>query len=189
MPSASKSARKTLPLTTASIGRGLLPAPVTTTDSIVLAIRHFIAGTIFFNARIAEKVGLSLTDMQILHLLQLSGPSTPKLIAAATGLTSGGVTVALDRLERDGYIRREPNPDDRRSLLIHFIPSHMAKVEDLYKEVEAESRRLLSTLSESDLKATLRFFETMAQARRPGLAEENSEAPQHHRRNARAIKK
>jgi DNA-binding MarR family transcriptional regulator len=28
------------------------------------------------------------------------------------------VTVALDRLQKAGYIRREPNPADRRSLIV-----------------------------------------------------------------------
>lgn len=142
-----------------------VPPPVTSADRIVLEIRKFIAAAIFFNAQVAEKAGLSLTDMQILHVIQLYGPSTPSRIAAATGLSSGGVTVALDRLEKGGYIRREPNPSDRRSLLIHLIPSRLRKIAGMYEEVEHETRRQLATLSEPDLQATIRFFETMATAR------------------------
>src|ERR1700752_1752370 len=89
-----------------------VPSPATPVDRIVLEIRKFIAAAIFFNAQAAEKVGLGLTRMQMIHLLQLYGPSTPSRLAAGTGLSSGGVTVALDRLEKAGYIRRAPNPDD-----------------------------------------------------------------------------
>ena len=92
-----------------------VPPPVTTADRVVLEIRKFIAAGIFFNAQAAEKVGLGLTDMQLLHMLQLYGPSTPSRLAAWTRLSSGGVTVALDRLEKAGYLRREANPADRRS--------------------------------------------------------------------------
>src|SRR5277367_6022391 len=138
-----------------------LPAPVTTADRIVLEIRKFIAASIFFNAQAAEKAGLGLTDMQMLHMLQLYGASTPGLLAKWTGLSSGGVTVALDRLEKGGYLRRGPNPEDRRSLLITLIPARLRKIAAMYEGVENETRRLLSLLPQNDLEAVVRFFETM----------------------------
>ena len=95
-----------------------VPPPVTTADRVVLEIRKFIAAGIFFNAQAAEKVGLGLTDMQVLHMLQLYGPSTPSRLAAWTRLSSGGVTVALDRLEKAGYLRREANPAKSLNLLL-----------------------------------------------------------------------
>jgi MarR family transcriptional regulator, organic hydroperoxide resistance regulator len=142
-----------------------VPAPVTTTDRIVLEIRKFIASSIFFNSQVAERIGLGLTDMQVLHVLQLYGPSTPSRLANWTGLSSGGVTVALDRLEKQGYIRRAPNPADRRSLLISLVTARLRKVAGMYEAVERETRRLLATLSDSDRQAVVRFFETLAAAR------------------------
>src|SRR5271156_1937764 len=142
-----------------------LPAPVTTADRIVLEIRKFIAASIFFNAQAAEKAGLGLTDMQLLHMLQLYGPSTPSRLAGWTGLSSGGITVALDRLEKAGYLRREPNPADRRSLLITLLPARLRKIAAMYEGVEKETRRLLATLPQSDLEAVVRFFETLQAVR------------------------
>src|SRR5665213_1191834 len=124
---------------------------VTPIDRIVLEIRKFIAAAIFFNTQAAVKVGLGLTDMQMLHMLQLYGASTPGRLAAWTGLTSGGVTVALDRLEKAGYIRREPNPADRRSLLVTLLPIRLRKLAGMYGRVESETRRLLATLPQGDL--------------------------------------
>jgi DNA-binding MarR family transcriptional regulator len=139
--------------------------PVTTADRIVLEIRKFLAAGIFFNAQAAERAGMGLTDMQMLHMLQLYGPATPGKLAASTGLSSGGVTVALDRLQKAGFIRREPNPDDRRSLLVKMVPARLRKLAGMYEGIEQETRRLLATLPERDLEAVVRFFETMAQAR------------------------
>jgi DNA-binding MarR family transcriptional regulator len=133
-----------------------VPVPVTPTDRVVLEIRKFIAAAIFFNAQTAERVGLGLTDMQMLHMLQLYGQSTPGKLGTWTGLSSGGVTVALDRLEKAGYVRRKPNPADRRSLLITLIPARMRKLASLYEEVESETRRLLATLPQGDLEAVIR---------------------------------
>jgi DNA-binding MarR family transcriptional regulator len=149
--------------------RALRGGPAATpADWVVLEIRKFITAAIFFNAQAAEKVGLSPTDIQMVSMLQLYGPSTPSRLGEATGLSSGGVTVALDRLEKAGYIRRQPHPSDRRSLLITLVPSAVAKLAGLYDAVESRTRRLLSTLPQRDLEAVIRFFETIAAHRMAG---------------------
>src|ERR1700721_437943 len=113
-----------------------VPAPVTPIDRIVIDIRKFIAGAIFFNTKAAEKIGMSLTDMQMIHILQLYGPATPGRLGVWSGLSSGGVTGALGR----------------------------AEVAGMYEEVERETRRLLATLPSGDLEAVIRFFETLRSA-------------------------
>jgi DNA-binding MarR family transcriptional regulator len=98
-------------------------------------------------------------------MLQLYGPSTPSRLAGWTRLSSGGITVALDRLEKAGYLRREANPADRRSLLITLIPTRLRKIAAMYDRVENETRRLLATLPQTDLEAVVRFFEAMQAVR------------------------
>src|ERR1700748_3209077 len=142
-----------------------VPAPVTVADRVVLEIRKFLAAGILFNAQAANKAGRGLTDMQMLHMLQLYGPATPSRLGAWTGLSSGGITVALDRLEKGGFVCREPNPADRRSLLITLLPGRLRKVASMYEGVERETRRLLATLPEKDLEAVVRFFETLETVR------------------------
>jgi DNA-binding MarR family transcriptional regulator len=141
------------------------PPVVTQIDRIVLEIRKFLMSGIFFNSKAADEIGLGLTDMQLLHMLQVYGPSTPSRLAEATGLSSGGITVALDRLESAGYIRREPNPDDRRSLLVRLIPTRLAKLANHYRGIEADTRRQLAKLSPRDLEVVIHFFESMAAIR------------------------
>lgn len=46
------------------------------------------------------------------------GDATPKQLAEATGLSTGAITGIVDRLERAGYAKREPNPADRRSVIV-----------------------------------------------------------------------
>ena len=64
-------------------------------------------------------------------------------------------------MEKAGYIRRRPNPDDRRSLLVVLVPSAVAKLKRLFEGVQARGRALIKTLPERDLEAVLRFFEAM----------------------------
>jgi len=130
-------------------------------QSLIHEIRRFIAGTILFNQKVADRFGLRLTDMQCLNVLDLLGPVTPGKLAECTGLSTGGVTVMLDRLEKSGFIRREPNPIDRRSLLIRINARKMKKVHPLYEEINAQLDRFLGEISPSDLKSVVAFFTQM----------------------------
>jgi DNA-binding MarR family transcriptional regulator len=78
----------------------------------VLEVRRFIANTVLFNQRLADALGINATDYQVLNVLDLRGSARPGELAKLTGLTTGGVTVVLDRLERAGFVRRERNPNE-----------------------------------------------------------------------------
>jgi len=130
-------------------------------------VRKFIAGTILFNESVAASVGLNATDLQFLNLLELGLASTPGELARWSGLTSGGVTVVLDRLERAGFIQREPNPADRRSVLIRTVPARARKLQSRYR---TKGELLVSTLavySEDELRLILDFFTRTNDANRP----------------------
>jgi len=122
------------------------------TAAIIVAIRRIVAGSVLSNQRRAEILKLHPTDLQLLNILELSGPTTPKELARASGLSSGGITVVLDRLEKAGYIRRAENPQDRRSLLVNFVrPKAGHPIFALYKDDEANARKLLARYSEKEL--------------------------------------
>ena len=64
---------------------------------------------------------LSQWSLDVLATLRRSGPPfrmTPTALSRATMLTSGAMTNRLDRLEKRGLVRREPDPDDRRGCLV-----------------------------------------------------------------------
>lgn len=135
--------------------------PTTISEQVLLEFRKFMRTTILFNIRVAEKVGLGLTDIQLLHLLHIYGPSTPGRLAQGCGLSSGGVTVALDRLEKAGYIRREPNPSDRRSLLIQLVAESLGQLSTIYEGTDVQIQSRLAQFTPAELDAVLRFFDAM----------------------------
>ena len=72
-------------------------------------------------------------------------------------LTSSGTTKRLDRLEAAGHITREPDPSDRRGVLITLTPrgrrlvdkasvTHMANEERILSGLTAAERRQLAGL-------------------------------------------
>lgn len=74
--------------------------------------------------RIASAYGLSHQgDLEVLTELELVGPLAPSTLAEDLLLTSGGMTVRLNRLEKAGLVERRPNPQDGRGVLVHPTPS------------------------------------------------------------------
>ncbi|MBN9615395.1 MAG: MarR family transcriptional regulator [Acidobacteriales bacterium 59-55] len=84
-----------------------------------LARRHSTAVVLFHHA-IAERMGVGPTDYKCLDLLRERGHMTGSELAAVTGLTTGAITGVVARLERAGYLRREPDPHDGRRQILHL---------------------------------------------------------------------
>jgi DNA-binding MarR family transcriptional regulator len=125
---------------------------------LVGQIRRFIAGAIMFNQKVADHFGLHLTDMQSMNLLDLLGPVTPGKLAACTGLSTGGVTVMLDRLEKAGFVKREPNPNDRLSVLVRVNPGKLRKVNALYAGINKQLEGFFSDTPEAELRTVVNFL-------------------------------
>ena len=80
-------------------------APAAAVDE---AMRGLSVETGFFLDAVATRLGMGQTDLTCLTVLIREGPATPGWIVDRTGLTSGAVTGVIDRLERAGWVEREP---------------------------------------------------------------------------------
>ena len=137
-------------------------------ETVVRCLREFIAGSVMYNQQVADRVGLRLTDMQCINVLDLMGPSTPGELARSTGLTTGGVTVMLDRLEKGGYVKRVPNPRDRRSVLVRLNPTKLKKVWAFYDEINERMVALLDETPDRELRSVVDLFSKMNASRGAG---------------------
>ena len=133
-------------------------------ESLGLAVRRSIAGAILFNQKVADEVGINLRDLQVIHLLQLHGPSQPRDLARWAFVTTGGMTVVLDRLEKAGYVKRQPNPADRRSCIVHLIPESLRKFGDAYRSKAGLLARVISQYGDRDLRMLVGFYEQLNEA-------------------------
>jgi DNA-binding MarR family transcriptional regulator len=71
--------------------------------------------------------GVSQPVLNSLAVIDGAGePLTPTQISERTLISSASMTGTLDTLEFNGWVRRLPNPDDRRSLLIEITPEGKA---------------------------------------------------------------
>src|SRR3954464_4577285 len=83
------------------------------------AMREYIASSVLLQDAIARAGGLAGSDLQVVSILLSEGAMTPGILAQRTGLGTGGaITTVVDRLEREGYVRRDRDPVDRRRVLV-----------------------------------------------------------------------
>ncbi len=85
------------------------------------------------------------------------GPRTPAELADAAGVTRATMTGLVDTLERDGFVKREPDPADRRTISVRlttkgekflgeFLPSHFKLISELMAPLSEAERKTLVRL-------------------------------------------
>src|SRR6187399_1172598 len=91
--------------------------------SVVRALRRVNFQGSIFGQSVAIRLGLSESDIDALEMLLDSGnTATAGKLAELLGMTTGAVTRVVDRLEQAGYVRRVPDPTDRRRVIIETVP-------------------------------------------------------------------
>ena len=100
--------------------------------------------------------GLGLTGALTLVVVAMTGPARPSAIAQVTGLSTGGVTLLLDRLERDGLLQRAygVDPQDRRAVIASLTDAGRRTLADLDGVVIAQSSDLVADLRNLQRQAT-----------------------------------
>lgn len=102
--------------------------------------------TMYLEDRTRE-LGVSPVEGHVLTYLRKYAPAPVGELVRVFGLKQSTFTSLLDRLERAGLVRRELNPEDRRSLLVHIT--------DRGRELTSGLNRVLEKL-EDDIRARLR---------------------------------
>ena len=116
--------------------------------------------------RAAERLRLNRTDMRCLELVFADAPLSPGELATAAGLTTGGVTTAIDRLERAGYVTRERDATDRRRVTVHPTAEAARLVGEIYGPVVTEGGAYLAGLDATALRTILDFLRFSADQHR-----------------------
>lgn len=121
-----------------------------------LARRHSTAVVLFHHA-VSERLGLGPTDHKCLDLLRDHGAMAGSDLGAITGLTSGAITGVVARLERAGYLRREPDPHDGRKQILH-LALERAHIQDVINPLRADVAALLEKFDAHQLTAVAEFL-------------------------------
>ena len=128
-----------------------------------MGLRALILGNERYRRRVAESLGVGITELMTMMQLHNAGPRTPRQIADYLGFSTGSTTAILDRLEGGGFIVRTPNPADRRSLLITLTPSAARTVAGVAGRTEDHLTEALGTYSPEEIAQLAQVMTTVGQ--------------------------
>jgi DNA-binding MarR family transcriptional regulator len=98
--------------------------------------------------------GVHVAHFSILnHMVRLGDGRTPVQLANAFQLTKATMTHSLAVLERAGFIRLQPNPDDGRSKLVFLTPEGRVFRDEAILSVGPVFRPILEKLDPEFLKS------------------------------------
>jgi DNA-binding MarR family transcriptional regulator len=100
-----------------------------------------------------ERFGLSPAAFDVMASLRRSGPPYRKTageLADSSLLTSGGVTLRLDRLEADGWVRRVRSSGDRRVVYAELTEKGLAVIDQVFDAHILSEQELLRELSQTE---------------------------------------
>ncbi len=111
---------------------------------------------------VVKDSGLTTAQAHTIEIVGHSGPIKMKDLAEKIGVTTGTLTVAVDRLEKKGMLLRKPHEKDRRAYLIELTDEgetyfalhhqfHIKMTEELVADLDAKEVGQLAEILEKIL--------------------------------------
>lgn len=108
--------------------------------------------------RLLRPLNVSAAGGLVLGILRDRGEMSPSELGDRLIVTRATVTGLLDSLERRGFVRRRPNPADRRGLLVEITPDGLVVLQELRTLIHRNEKAWLSVFSEAELRDYIEFL-------------------------------
>ncbi|CAM3277478.1 MarR family winged helix-turn-helix transcriptional regulator [Stackebrandtia soli] len=111
-----------------------------------------------FDATVAVQLRVNRTDLRCLEILLGRDGATPRELADELGLTSGSVTAMLDRLSKQDYLTRAPDPNDRRKLVIRATDTVRRLTRRIWEPLLTDANAMIDDYSADELRLIIDFL-------------------------------
>lgn len=128
------------------------------------ALRRLTSEIDGVDQRAAARFGISRTDLRCIDVLRVAGSLTASELADAVGLTSGGLSIALERLERAGYVSRRRHPDDRRKVIVEATAAVAPLEVEIFGALGKRVAAVISSYDDQQLELIAGYLECTADA-------------------------
>lgn len=132
-------------------------------------LRQVIEQNAEFTKSVSAHLDVNQTDFEAMEQLIMNGPMTAGQLAKAVGISPGSATVMIDRLVEVGHVTREPNPNDRRGVLVAPNPESVAEAWRLISPLIMASEKALSELNTSEQNAVTSYLAKMLEVYRSAI--------------------
>lgn len=108
-----------------------------------------------FDLELRKNAGVSLSQWRVVGALVIQPGLTQKEIADKVGIEGATLVPVIDKMEKEGLLKRKPDSDDRRVNRIYLTQ----KADSLWEKMTECALRIrkssLKNISEDDIQATL----------------------------------
>jgi MarR family 2-MHQ and catechol resistance regulon transcriptional repressor len=101
--------------------------------------------------RTAGELGITHAEAHVLAQVARRGPTPIAVLHREFGRKRSTLTNVLDRLESRGLVRRELNPADRRSFVVHLTARGERAAARVLEVLDELERRVRTSVAERDL--------------------------------------
>ena len=106
-----------------------------------------------------SELGIGGSDFAVLEALLHKGPLPVNEIGKKVLLTSGSITVAVDRLETKGLVERCAHGTDRRARIVHLTKAGRKLITRAYAEHATDMEKLAAeSLTTAERKTLIRLL-------------------------------
>lgn len=99
----------------------------------------------------SRALGVEPNEGHLLSYTSLYGPCPVSDLVRVFGYKPSTLTGTLDRLEHAGFLAREPNSEDRRSVLIRVTPRGAEVATELRERLEGLEEEVAERVAERDM--------------------------------------
>ncbi|AIQ35148.1 MarR family transcriptional regulator [Paenibacillus sp. FSL R5-0345] len=132
--------------------------PTPEQEQFTLLMRGLGTRTVVYQQNVAASLGLYNNDFLSVDILREKGPITAGELSKLTGLATGSVTALIDRLEKNGYVRRQNDPNDRRKVIIVPLYENKEDVIDTYQPLHTAMVKLAASYTDEELALISQFL-------------------------------
>lgn len=103
--------------------------------------------------RISENIrsyGLNPTEFAVLELLYHIGSQPIQAIGKKVLIASSSITYVVDKLETKKLVRRTPNPEDRRVIMVAITPQGIERMDQIFPGHAQAIHTILSAVKDED---------------------------------------
>ena len=121
-----------------------------------------------------EQFGLNRGEVGVLSALRIAGQPhrlSPTSLLKGLMLSSAGMTSRLDRLERRGLVKRLPDPNDRRGILVELTDAGRKVVDEAVTANTKRERALLGSLTSSEATTLAKLLRKMLAGLEPDASQ------------------
>jgi DNA-binding MarR family transcriptional regulator len=86
-------------------------------DNILIALRRITRAIDLQSKKLVKKSGLTAPQLVVMQALRKEGQMSPSSLAKAVSLSQATITTILDRLVKQGLVRRDRSDTDKRVIL------------------------------------------------------------------------